>query len=117
MERRADPPSPLLARVSGPAPRLRWKLESYFQSRDSGGGECTVRDLSGGASDTFRVEFRERAGEPGGCGRPGTRRGSHLGGAAERRADRGGRSGPGPDGLPALSRCARLRARTTPLLY
>nr|XP_023407492.1 uncharacterized protein LOC104846158 isoform X1 [Loxodonta africana]XP_023407493.1 uncharacterized protein LOC104846158 isoform X1 [Loxodonta africana]XP_023407494.1 uncharacterized protein LOC104846158 isoform X1 [Loxodonta africana]XP_023407495.1 uncharacterized protein LOC104846158 isoform X1 [Loxodonta africana] len=57
------PPSPLVVRVSEPGPRLRRKLESYFQSRRSGGGECTVRALGDSAPDTFRVEFRERAGE------------------------------------------------------
>nr|XP_023407496.1 E3 ubiquitin-protein ligase DTX3L-like isoform X2 [Loxodonta africana]XP_023407497.1 E3 ubiquitin-protein ligase DTX3L-like isoform X2 [Loxodonta africana] len=56
------PPSPLVVRVSEPGPRLRRKLESYFQSRRSGGGECTVRALGDSAPDTFRVEFRERAG-------------------------------------------------------
>ncbi|XP_049733958.1 E3 ubiquitin-protein ligase DTX3L-like [Elephas maximus indicus] len=55
------PPSPLVVRVSEPGPRLRRKLESYFQSRRSGGGECTVRALGDSAPDTFRVEFRERA--------------------------------------------------------
>ncbi|XP_006869485.1 PREDICTED: E3 ubiquitin-protein ligase DTX3L [Chrysochloris asiatica] len=52
------PPSPLLVRVSEPRPRMSRKLESYFQKRCSGGGECTVRALD---ENVFRVEFRERA--------------------------------------------------------
>ncbi|XP_037692796.1 E3 ubiquitin-protein ligase DTX3L isoform X3 [Choloepus didactylus] len=56
-----SPPSPLLVRVSEPGPRLHRKLESYFQSRNSGGGECTVRPRGEGAQGIFRVEFRERA--------------------------------------------------------
>ncbi|XP_058411904.1 E3 ubiquitin-protein ligase DTX3L-like [Diceros bicornis minor] len=55
------PPSPILARVSEPGSRLHRKLEKYFQSRESGGGECTVRLLSHSAQDTFLVKFRERA--------------------------------------------------------
>ncbi|XP_004467213.2 E3 ubiquitin-protein ligase DTX3L [Dasypus novemcinctus] len=55
------PPSPLLVRVSEQCPRLHRKLESYFQSRNSGGGECTVRPLGEDAQGIFRVEFRERA--------------------------------------------------------
>ncbi|XP_037381343.1 E3 ubiquitin-protein ligase DTX3L isoform X2 [Talpa occidentalis] len=54
------PPSPLLVRVSEPGLRLHRKLESYFQSRASGGGECTVRPLET-KLETYRVEFRERA--------------------------------------------------------
>ncbi|XP_004373684.1 E3 ubiquitin-protein ligase DTX3L isoform X1 [Trichechus manatus latirostris] len=61
MASEACPPSPLLVRVSESGPRLRRKLESYFQSRRSGGGECTVRAVGDSAPDTFRVEFRERA--------------------------------------------------------
>lgn len=59
------PPSPLLVRVSHPGTRLEWKLEKYFQSRKSGGGECTVvaLDRSDPTSNTFRVQFKQRAGE------------------------------------------------------
>ncbi|XP_007942102.1 E3 ubiquitin-protein ligase DTX3L [Orycteropus afer afer] len=56
-----SPPSPLLARVSKAEPRLCRKLEIYFQSRRSDGGECTVRALGDRAPDTFQVEFKERA--------------------------------------------------------
>ncbi|XP_020768420.2 E3 ubiquitin-protein ligase DTX3L isoform X1 [Odocoileus virginianus] len=61
------PPSPLLVRVSHPGTRLQWKLEKYFQSRESGGGECTVRalDRSDPNSNTFRVQFLQRAGKDG----------------------------------------------------
>ncbi|KAL2805006.1 E3 ubiquitin-protein ligase DTX3L [Daubentonia madagascariensis] len=59
------PPSPLLVRVSESGPRVRRKLESYFQSRASGGGECTVRPVDPSAPGTFRVEFRERAAKEG----------------------------------------------------
>uniref|UniRef100_A0A8C6E6B9 E3 ubiquitin-protein ligase n=1 Tax=Moschus moschiferus TaxID=68415 RepID=A0A8C6E6B9_MOSMO len=65
------PPSPLLVRVSHrvshPGTRLRWKLEKYFQSRESGGGECTVLalDRSDPNSDTFRLQFVQRAGKDG----------------------------------------------------
>lgn len=60
-----DPPSPLLVRVSHPAKHLQRKLEKYFQSRKSGGGECTVvaLDRSDPNSNTFRVQFEQRAGE------------------------------------------------------
>ncbi|XP_075412444.1 E3 ubiquitin-protein ligase DTX3L [Tenrec ecaudatus] len=61
----SSPPSPLLVRVSEPGPRIRLKLEKYFQSRSSGGGECTVRPLGDSAPDTFRVEFAERAAKEG----------------------------------------------------
>ena len=59
------PPSPLLVRASHPGTRLQWKLEKYFQSRESGGGECTVQalDRSDANSNTFRVQFLQRAGE------------------------------------------------------
>ncbi|KAK1343954.1 hypothetical protein QTO34_014511 [Cnephaeus nilssonii] len=57
-----SPPSPLLVRVSEPGLNLTRKLESYFQSRRSGGGECNVRSLGSGA---FRVEFLERAAKKG----------------------------------------------------
>ncbi|KAI4579151.1 hypothetical protein MJT46_000519 [Ovis ammon polii x Ovis aries] len=61
------PPSPLLVRVSHPGTRLEWKLEKYFQSRKSGGGECTVvaLDRSDPNSNTFRVQFEQRAGKDG----------------------------------------------------
>uniref|UniRef100_A0A2K6TC91 E3 ubiquitin-protein ligase n=1 Tax=Saimiri boliviensis boliviensis TaxID=39432 RepID=A0A2K6TC91_SAIBB len=56
------PPSPLLVRVSRSGPRIRRKLESYFQSqRHSGGGECHVRPQEGAAPGTFQVKFSERA--------------------------------------------------------
>ncbi|XP_008144893.2 E3 ubiquitin-protein ligase DTX3L isoform X1 [Eptesicus fuscus] len=57
-----SPPSPLLVRVSEPGLNLTRKLESYFQSRRSGGGECSVRSLGSGA---YRVEFLERAAKKG----------------------------------------------------
>lgn len=59
------PVSPLLVRVSEPdlSFKLRRKLETYFQSRQSGGGECTVRALGPSAPGTYQVEFLERAGE------------------------------------------------------
>ncbi|XP_036204228.1 E3 ubiquitin-protein ligase DTX3L-like isoform X1 [Myotis myotis] len=57
-----SPPSPLLVRVSEPGLNLRRKLEGYFQSRQSRGGECTIRDLGDGA---FRVEFLDRAAKKG----------------------------------------------------
>ncbi|XP_067594804.1 E3 ubiquitin-protein ligase DTX3L isoform X2 [Pseudorca crassidens] len=61
------PPSPLLVRVSHPGTRLPWKLEKYFQSRESGGGECTVQaqDRNDPNSDTFRVQFVHRASKEG----------------------------------------------------
>ncbi|NP_612144.1 E3 ubiquitin-protein ligase DTX3L [Homo sapiens] len=56
------PPSPLLVRVYKSGPRVRRKLESYFQSsKSSGGGECTVSTQEHEAPGTFRVEFSERA--------------------------------------------------------
>ncbi|XP_019508261.1 PREDICTED: E3 ubiquitin-protein ligase DTX3L [Hipposideros armiger] len=57
------PPSPLLVRVSEPGLQgtLRRKLERYFQSRLSGGGECTVRPLGPDDPDIFVVKFLERA--------------------------------------------------------
>ncbi|XP_005386571.1 PREDICTED: E3 ubiquitin-protein ligase DTX3L [Chinchilla lanigera] len=55
----------LLARVSAGAPGVRWKLEAYFQSRSSGGGECTVRPWNPREPDTFLVQFRERAAKEG----------------------------------------------------
>uniref|UniRef100_A0A8C3YVC9 E3 ubiquitin-protein ligase n=1 Tax=Catagonus wagneri TaxID=51154 RepID=A0A8C3YVC9_9CETA len=59
------PPSPLLVRVSQPGTRLQRKLEKYFQSRQSGGGECTVQVLDHNNPDTFRVQFLQRAGKEG----------------------------------------------------
>uniref|UniRef100_A0A8D1F996 E3 ubiquitin-protein ligase n=1 Tax=Sus scrofa TaxID=9823 RepID=A0A8D1F996_PIG len=59
------PPSPLLVRVSQPGTRLQRKLEKYFQSRESGGGECTVQALDRNNPDTFRVQFLQRAGKEG----------------------------------------------------
>ncbi|XP_027626229.1 E3 ubiquitin-protein ligase DTX3L-like [Tupaia chinensis] len=60
------PPSPLFVRVSESSRRAQWKLENYFQSRQSGGGECTVRLLDpsdlGKSPGTYRVEFRDRQG-------------------------------------------------------
>ncbi|XP_004578325.2 E3 ubiquitin-protein ligase DTX3L [Ochotona princeps] len=61
MDSRLSPPSPLLVRVSECFPRVRLKLELYFQSRQSGGGECTVRAVGLEAPDTFQVKFLERA--------------------------------------------------------
>ncbi|XP_049641844.1 E3 ubiquitin-protein ligase DTX3L isoform X2 [Suncus etruscus] len=58
---RSDPPSPMLVRVSHSGPRLHRKLELYFQSRSSGGGECTVRPHDQGGPDTFLVRFQARA--------------------------------------------------------
>ncbi|KAM5281105.1 E3 ubiquitin-protein ligase DTX3L [Ctenodactylus gundi] len=55
------PPSPLLVRVSEPAPRLHRKLEKYFQKRESGGGECTVQPAGPGDPGAFWVKFTERA--------------------------------------------------------
>lgn len=66
--RQPRPPAPalsLLARVSEVAPGLRWKLEKYFQSRESGGGECTVQPCGRGERGAFLVHFAERAGERG----------------------------------------------------
>ncbi|XP_063081153.1 E3 ubiquitin-protein ligase DTX3L isoform X1 [Cavia porcellus] len=62
--RQPRPPAPalsLLARVSEVAPGLRWKLEKYFQSRESGGGECTVQPCGRGERGAFLVHFAERA--------------------------------------------------------
>lgn len=57
------PPSPLLVRVSESSSQTPRKLEIYFQSRRSGGGECTVQPLYHRDRVTFLVKFRERAGE------------------------------------------------------
>uniref|UniRef100_A0A8C0NA79 E3 ubiquitin-protein ligase n=1 Tax=Canis lupus familiaris TaxID=9615 RepID=A0A8C0NA79_CANLF len=54
------PPSPLLVRVPQAGPRTRWKLGVYFQSRSSGGGECTC-SAHPGDQVTFQVKFLERA--------------------------------------------------------
>uniref|UniRef100_A0A8C8Z4Q5 E3 ubiquitin-protein ligase n=1 Tax=Prolemur simus TaxID=1328070 RepID=A0A8C8Z4Q5_PROSS len=59
------PPSPLLVRVSETVPRVHRRLEKYFQSRASGGGECTVRPVGHCGPDAFQVEFRERAAKEG----------------------------------------------------
>ncbi|XP_035949620.1 E3 ubiquitin-protein ligase DTX3L [Halichoerus grypus] len=59
------PPSPLLVRVSEPSPHTRWKLEIYFQSQKSGGGECTVQPLYHRDQVTFLVKFLERAAKEG----------------------------------------------------
>lgn len=61
----ACPPSPLLVRLSESIPRAHRKLEKYFQSRASDGGECTVQPVGPSAPDTFEVKFLERTGEPG----------------------------------------------------
>jgi deltex-like protein len=58
-----SPPSPLLVRLAESVPSAHRKLEIYFQSRASEGGECTVRAVGPGAPGTFRVEFRDRTGE------------------------------------------------------
>uniref|UniRef100_M3Y053 E3 ubiquitin-protein ligase n=3 Tax=Mustela TaxID=9665 RepID=M3Y053_MUSPF len=56
-----SPPSPLLVRVSESSRRTRWKLEIYFQSQQSGGGECTVQPLYHRDQVTFLVKFAEPA--------------------------------------------------------
>uniref|UniRef100_A0A8C8X8E4 E3 ubiquitin-protein ligase n=1 Tax=Panthera leo TaxID=9689 RepID=A0A8C8X8E4_PANLE len=53
-------PSPLLVRVSESSPRTRLKLGIYFQSQNSGGGECTVQPLDPRDQVTFQVTFMER---------------------------------------------------------
>ncbi|XP_006884369.1 PREDICTED: E3 ubiquitin-protein ligase DTX3L [Elephantulus edwardii] len=63
------PPSPLLVRVSQSFPRFSRKLESYFQSRGSGGGECTVKALGDSAPDVFRVQFNNRTAKEGVLGK------------------------------------------------
>lgn len=60
-----DPPSPLLVRLRESIPRAHRKLEIYFQSRASGGGECSVQPVGPSAPDTFEVKFLEKAGELG----------------------------------------------------
>lgn len=66
MASRLCPPSPLLVRVSEPniSLHLHRKLNTYFQSRDSDGGECTVRPRDPSGLGIFQVEFLEREGEP-----------------------------------------------------
>ncbi|KAH0502521.1 E3 ubiquitin-protein ligase DTX3L [Microtus ochrogaster] len=60
------PPSPLLVRLPESISRAHRKLEIYFQSRASGGGECSVQQpLGPSAPYTFEVNFLERAGESG----------------------------------------------------
>uniref|UniRef100_A0A673T5I6 E3 ubiquitin-protein ligase n=1 Tax=Suricata suricatta TaxID=37032 RepID=A0A673T5I6_SURSU len=54
------PPSPLLVRVSEATPRICWKLRIYFQSKKSGGGECSVQPLGQWDQVTFEVKFKER---------------------------------------------------------
>lgn len=56
-----DPPSPLLVRLPESIPKAQRKLEKYFQSRASGGGECSVHPVGTGARDTFEVKFLEKA--------------------------------------------------------
>lgn len=60
-----DPPSPLLVRLRESIPRAHRKLEIYFQSRASGGGECSVQPVGPSAPDTFEVKFLEKSGELG----------------------------------------------------
>nr|XP_042115573.1 E3 ubiquitin-protein ligase DTX3L [Peromyscus maniculatus bairdii] len=55
------PPSPLLVRLPEAIPRAHRKLEKYFQSRASGGGECSVQPVGPSAPDTFEVKFLQRA--------------------------------------------------------
>ncbi|XP_038202199.1 E3 ubiquitin-protein ligase DTX3L [Arvicola amphibius] len=63
MASRPCPPSPLLVRLplSESIPKAHRKLEIYFQSQASEGGECTVQPLGPSAPDTFQVNFLERA--------------------------------------------------------
>ncbi|XP_021065048.1 E3 ubiquitin-protein ligase DTX3L [Mus pahari] len=56
-----DPPSPLLVRLRESIPKAHRKLEIYFQSRASGGGECSVQPVGPSAPDTYEVKFLERA--------------------------------------------------------
>ncbi|XP_028608129.1 E3 ubiquitin-protein ligase DTX3L [Grammomys surdaster] len=56
-----DPPSPLLVRLRESIPRAHRKLEIYFQSRASGGGECSVQPVGPSAPDTFEVKFLKKA--------------------------------------------------------
>ncbi|XP_027268562.1 E3 ubiquitin-protein ligase DTX3L isoform X1 [Cricetulus griseus] len=59
------PSSPLLVRLPKSIPWAHRKLEKYFQSRASGGGECTVQPVGPNAPDTFEVKFLERAAKEG----------------------------------------------------
>ncbi|XP_075821198.1 E3 ubiquitin-protein ligase DTX3L isoform X2 [Microtus pennsylvanicus] len=61
MASRPCPPSPLLVRLPESISRAHRKLEKYFQSRASEGGECTVQSLGPSAPDTFEVNFLQRA--------------------------------------------------------
>ncbi|XP_041911754.1 E3 ubiquitin-protein ligase DTX3L-like [Arvicola amphibius] len=54
-------PSPLLVRLPESISRAHRKLEIYFQSQASGGGECSVQPMGPSAPDTFEVNFIERA--------------------------------------------------------
>lgn len=67
MDSNRRPPSPLLVRVSEPYLQLplHRKLERYFQSRLSGGGECTVRPVGPDRPGSFVVQFLERAAKEG----------------------------------------------------
>ncbi|XP_051005828.1 E3 ubiquitin-protein ligase DTX3L isoform X2 [Acomys russatus] len=55
------PPSPLLVRLQESFPRAHMKLQIYFQSRASDGGECSVQPVGPRAPDSFEVNFLERA--------------------------------------------------------
>ncbi|XP_048202724.1 E3 ubiquitin-protein ligase DTX3L [Perognathus longimembris pacificus] len=65
----SPPPSPLVVRlaqaVQKPPATVSRKLERYFQTKASGGGECRVRPGSHSAPDTFLVEFADRAAKEG----------------------------------------------------
>lgn len=68
----AAPPAPVFVALSAAASRagerLDKKLQRYFQSRHSGGGECevAVEDLERGV---YRVDFQSEEGKVGGGGR------------------------------------------------
>nr|XP_048310338.1 E3 ubiquitin-protein ligase DTX3L-like [Myodes glareolus] len=55
------PPSPLLVRLPESISWAHRKLEIYFQSRASEGGECSVLPVGPSAPNTFQVNFLERA--------------------------------------------------------
>ncbi|XP_042523461.1 E3 ubiquitin-protein ligase DTX3L isoform X2 [Dipodomys spectabilis] len=61
----SPPPSPLVVRLSQTIQKrpgtISRKLERYFQTKASGGGECSVRPGSHSGPDTFLVEFADRA--------------------------------------------------------
>uniref|UniRef100_A0A8C6S1Y9 E3 ubiquitin-protein ligase n=1 Tax=Nannospalax galili TaxID=1026970 RepID=A0A8C6S1Y9_NANGA len=61
MASRPCQPSPLLVRLPKSIPGAHRKLEKYFQSRVSDGGECTVRPVGPKDPDTFEVKFLQRA--------------------------------------------------------